>query len=95
MNNQFDALFSVLQDYRIIWNLESIIDNNYSANDKLCHMISTFLLEKKKICWNFIHHQICCFEHIINLAVQSFLFLNTIEDSDEDSDDEKKKMKKI
>ena len=57
-------------------------------------MISIFLLEKKKICWNLIHHQICCLEHIINLVIQSFLFSDTIEDSDEDSDDEEKKVKK-
>ena len=58
-------------------------------------MISIFFLKKKKICWNFIHHQIYYLEHIINLAVQSFLFSDTIEDSDEDSDDEEKKIKKI
>ena len=94
VNSQFDALLSVLQDYKIIWNLESIIDDNYSANDKLCHMISTFFLEKKKICWNLIHHWIYCLEYIINLVIQSFLFSDSIEDSDEDSDDEEKKVKK-
>ena len=93
VNSQFDALLPVFQDYEIIWNLESIINNNHSANDKFCCMISTFLLEKKKICWNLIHYQICCFEHIINLAVQSFLFSDLIKDSDEDSDEEEKKAK--
>ena len=47
--SQFDALFSVLQDYEITQNLESIISNNHSVNDKFCHTISIFLLEKKKI----------------------------------------------
>ena len=48
----------------------------------------------KKNFWDFIYYQIYYFEHIINLAVQSFLFSNSIDDSDKDSNNKEKKLKK-
>jgi hypothetical protein len=86
--SQFDALLPVLRDYGITRNLGSIIGDNHPANDKLCRTISTFLLEEEKIHWDPIHHRIRCIGHIINLAVQSFLFPDSIEEIDGDSDEE-------
>lgn len=75
---QFNTLLPVLQDYGIVQQIGAIISDNHTANDKLCRTIGQYLLEKEGIDWNPAHKRIRCNGHIINLAVQAFLFQNTI-----------------
>ncbi len=49
------------------------IRDNHGSNNKLCRAISSFLQEEG-MRWNPSHHRICCNGHILNLAVQAFLF---------------------
>src|SRR5271170_1994853 len=75
---QFNTLLPVLQDYGIVRHIGAIISDNHTANDKLCRTIGQHLLEKEGINWNATHKRIRCNGHIINLAVQAFLFQNTV-----------------
>jgi hypothetical protein len=97
--DQFDVLIPLLEDYGITRKLGCIMGDNHGANDKLCRFISNFLFEKEKIAWDPLHHRMRCNGHIINLAVQAFLFGKPSGDeisenydengvSDDDGDDE-------
>jgi len=76
---QFATLLPVLQDYGIVRKLGSIVSDNHTANDKLCRTISVHLLDDEGIAWDPIYRRIRCTGHVINLAVQAFLFQNLIE----------------
>ena len=56
-----------------------MISDNATSNDTLCRTISDHLSIKEKIEWNVAYRRIRCIGHIINLAVQAFLFQNLIE----------------
>ena len=60
--------------------LSTIIGDNASSNDKLCRLLSSGLQEKG-IQWDISINRIRCNEHIINLAVQAFLFYEAKEES--------------
>lgn len=87
-DEQFATLLPVLQDYGIVRKLGSIVCDNASSNDTLCRAVSTYLYEKEEIEWDSTFRQIRCIGHIINLAVQAFLFHNLIEMDQLESYDE-------
>ena len=45
------------------------LGDNHGSNDKLCR-----ILQKRFPSWNAVQHRIRCIGHVINLAVQAFLF---------------------
>jgi hypothetical protein len=77
--NQFEILLLVLQDYGIVRKLGAIVADNASLNNTLCQVIKTYMLAKEDQLWDAKHWRVCCSGHIINLAVQAFLFANVIE----------------
>ena len=77
-DEQFSVLLPVLQDYGIVEKLGAIVGNNASTNNTLCAATEEYLLKEEEIEWDATHWQICCIGHIINLAVQAFLFQNVI-----------------
>ena len=48
-DEQQNTLLLVLKDYGITRKLGAVISNNYTANDKLCRIISDWLLQKEGI----------------------------------------------
>jgi hypothetical protein len=78
-DEQFATLLPVLQDYGVVQKLGSIICDNATSNDKLCRTMSIYLHEKEEIQWDFTTRRIRCIGHIINLAVQAFLFQSLVE----------------
>ncbi|EED18402.1 conserved hypothetical protein [Talaromyces stipitatus ATCC 10500] len=75
---QFATLL-LLQDYGIVQNIGSIIADNASSNDTLCRAIGEYLNKEEGLQWNALFKRIRCIGHVINLAVQAFLFHNYIE----------------
>jgi hypothetical protein len=73
----FTHVLSVLEDYGIARKLGAIVCDNATTNDTLCHMVEDHLLEED-IEWNSTDWRIRCLGHIINLAVQAFLFQSII-----------------
>ena len=99
-SEQFNTLLPVLHDYGIIRKLGSVICDNATSNDTLCRTISDHLYTEEKIDWNSAYRRIRCIGHIINLAVQAFLFQNLIEmdelesyDHQEESNRQEERMK--
>jgi hypothetical protein len=76
---QFDTLLSVLKDYGIVRKLGSIVCDNASPNDTLCRTVEDYLDQEEDIEWDSKYRRIRCTGHIINLAVQAFLFQDIIE----------------
>ena len=87
---QFTTLLPVLKDYGIVRKLGSIICDNHTANDKLCQIIGKYLREEEEIKWDHTYRRIRCTGHIINFAVQAFLFQNLIQIDQLSSYDEEK-----
>ena len=82
----------MLKDYGITRKLGAVISDNHTANDKLCRTISDWLLQEEGIEWNPVHQRIRCQGHILNLAVQAFLFENLISLDDIESYEEGKEL---
>jgi hypothetical protein len=76
---QFTTLLPILQDYNIVRKLGAVVGNNSGTNDTLCREIETYLFTEEDITWNVSQWRLRCLGHIINLAVQAFLFHNVIE----------------
>jgi BED zinc finger len=74
---QCAVLFPVLQDYGIVRQVGCLVGDNVSTNDTLCRSLSG-CLEKEGIIWDAEKRRLRCMGHIINLAVQAFLFQDTI-----------------
>ena len=72
--DQWKALLPVLQDYGIVRKLGAVVGDNSTTNDTLCRAISLYLEEEENIQWDPDHQRICCQGHIINLAVDAFMF---------------------
>ena len=85
---QFTALLPVLQDYGIVRKLGALVADNSGTNDTLCREIEAHLLEEEHLEWDSTHWRLRCLGHIINLAVQAFLFHNSIEMEDLESYDD-------
>lgn len=83
-STQHDALLSLLEDYDIKQKLGAIISDNASSNDKLCRLLRSSLNT-----WDNSTNRIRCNGHIINLAVQAFLFqdLQKLSDDGDDGND--------
>jgi hypothetical protein len=75
---QFITLLPILQDYNIIRKLGAVVGDNSGTNDTLCQEIETYLLTEESITWDASQRRLRCLGHIINLAVQAFLFHNVI-----------------
>ena len=71
---QFATLLPVLEDYGITRQLGCVVGDNASTNDTLCRAISKHLEEIEAIEWDPEVRRLRCIGHIINLAVQAFLF---------------------
>ena len=77
--DQFDVLLPILQEYSIIQKLGAVVGNNSSTNDTLCQAIEAYLKrEEGDLQWSGTQWRVHCMGHIINLAVQGFLFHNSI-----------------
>jgi hypothetical protein len=92
---QFAVVLPVLKDYGIVRKLGAIVSDNASTNDTLCRTIEAHLLEEEDVEWDSTHWRIRCTGHIINLAVQAFLFQSIIEIEQLDSYDEKERRGEI
>jgi hypothetical protein len=77
--DQWDSLLPVLKNFGIVRKLGAIIADNSGTNDTLCRAISQYLLENEHIEWDPTQQRIRCQGHIINLAVQAFLFQDAID----------------
>lgn len=73
-DNQWDALLPVLKDYGISHKIGAVIADNSSTNDTLCRYMSHYFKEQEGTDWDPIARRIRCHGHILNLAVQAFLF---------------------
>jgi len=78
-SEQFYTLLPVLQEYGIVQKIGAIVSDNASSNDTLCQQFGIYLREEEAIEWDASYRRIRCIGHIINLAVQAFLFQNLIE----------------
>jgi hypothetical protein len=84
---QLDALWPLLEDYGITRKIGAVIGDNASVNDKLCAELSV-KLGNVGITWDVANNRMRCNGHIINLAVQAFLFqeLEATRDDDQGHD---------
>ena len=64
---------SALRDYDIVKKIGYIIGDNHGSNDTLCRSLETYL-SNEDIEWDPVKHRIRCMGHVLNLAVQYFLF---------------------
>jgi len=71
---QWEVLHPVLREYGIENRLGAIISDNSDTNDKLCCEIASYMAGRG-LSWSAESHRLRCLGHIINLAVQDFLFL--------------------
>jgi len=76
---QWITLLPVLQEYGILRKLGAIVADNSTTNDTLCRTIHKYLADNEDITWDPIQQRIRCQGHTINLAVQAFLFKDTLE----------------
>jgi hypothetical protein len=91
-HEQFTILLPVLEDYGIVRKLGSIVCDNHTANDTLCRTVGTYLWKEEEIEWDPTYRRIRCTGHVINLAVQAFLFQSLIEMDQLSSYDEEEVM---
>jgi hypothetical protein len=77
--NQFFIFFSILQDYGIVKKFEVIIINNAPSNNVLCRTIEAYYKNKLNKEWLADNWRIRYIDYIINLVVQTFLFVNIID----------------
>lgn len=75
---QFITLLPVLKDYGILQKLGAVVCDNHTANDKLCRTIAKYL-RKEGMKWDQTYRRIFCIGHVINLAVQAFLFHDIVD----------------
>jgi hypothetical protein len=90
-DDQLVVLLPTLQDYGILHKLGAIVGDNASTNDTLCRAMEKHLLNEESLKWNAKQWRIRCIGHIINLAVQAFLFQNILDIEELESYDEKEK----
>jgi len=90
--DQFAALRPVLEDYGIVRQLGAVVGDNAGTNDTLCREIEHYMDIEEEMQWEAEHWRIRCSGHIINLAIQAFLFYNIfgIEELESHEDREKK-----
>jgi len=76
---QWDSLLPVLIDYGITRKIGAVTADNSGTNDTLCRKMSDYFKEQEGIEWNATAQRIRCHGHILNLAVQAFLFEGSID----------------
>lgn len=81
--DQAVAFLRIAESYGILGNIGYICGDNHGSNDKMCRFISTALQEKGLPFWDPVHHRIRCSGHIINLALQAFLYVKDKDAIDE------------
>ncbi|KAG7415018.1 hypothetical protein Forpi1262_v016824 [Fusarium oxysporum f. sp. raphani] len=75
---QWKLLRHVLEDYNI-WNkIGFYTGDNHGSNDKLCRLLGEHL-QARGINWESRKQRLRCHGHVINLAVQAFLFMDSKE----------------
>ncbi len=84
---QWETLLPILQDYGIVRKLGSIVCDNASSNNTLCRTIGEYFEDEEELEWDPSFRQIRCIGHVINLAVQAFLFRNFPDKAQLESDD--------
>lgn len=90
--DQFDVLLPMLQEYGIVRKLGAVIGDNSGTNDTLCRAIEAYLRrEEEDLQWSATRWRVRCMGHIINLAVQGFLFHDSISAEELESYDELEK----
>ena len=77
--NLSKAVLMVVQEWGITSNLGFFVMDNASNNDTMMRALQQELLRQYKIKYDAKSHRLRCFGHIINLAVQSFLFVKDTE----------------
>src|SRR5437667_4040302 len=88
---QLHVLLPYLKENRIFSRLGYLIGDNISLNDKLCRLLSTYLLDNEGIEWDASHYRLRCYGHILNLAAKAFFFRELEEEAEKDkfkNDDE-------
>lgn len=75
---QWRLVQPVLEDYNIWSKVGFYTGDNHGSNDKLCRFLGEHL-QAKSINWEPTKQRIRCHGHVINLAVQAFLFINSKE----------------
>ncbi|KAJ2972747.1 hypothetical protein NQ176_g6977 [Zarea fungicola] len=75
---QWKLLQPVLEDYNIWSKVGFYTGDNHGSNDKLCRFLGQHL-QGKGIGWEPTKQRIRCHGHVINLAVQAFLFMDSKE----------------
>ena len=68
-----EHVFEVLEEYEICEKLFGITTDGAGNNGTMCKALSKRLKDDKNIKWDPKQHHIACMNHVINLAVQSFL----------------------
>lgn len=81
--DQANAFLQVTESYGILGRIGYICGDNHGANDKICRHISAGLKARGLPYWDPVHHRIRCSGHIINLALQAFLYLKDKDAIDE------------
>ncbi|KJZ70189.1 hypothetical protein HIM_10412 [Hirsutella minnesotensis 3608] len=76
---QLITLMPVLRDFGIVRRIGSVVGDNSSTNDTLCRAFSACLKEEEGIDWDPEVNRLRCMGHIINLAVQAFLFQGSLD----------------
>lgn len=74
-DDQAAEIFSLFKSFGILPKIGYFMGDNHTANDTLCRALSSSL-EAQGILWAPVQHRLRCNGHIINLAVQAFLFGN-------------------
>ena len=81
--DQAAAFLQVAEQYNILGRIGYICGDNHGSNDEMCRLISEGLKAKGLPYWNPTHHRIRCSGHIVNLALQAFLYLKDKDTIDE------------
>lgn len=81
----------VIDEYGFAYRLGYFTGDNHGSNDTMCHAISTHLRDYHNAKWEAYPHRIRCQGHVLNIAVQAFLFApdkKAIDDAIDVADDE-------
>jgi hypothetical protein len=83
--HQCTTLTQLLEEFKICPRISTITGDNATTNDTLCRTFSKYLFEKFRIRWNPVTQRLRCLGHIINLAVQDFLFKGQLDPNELES----------
>ncbi len=89
-HKQLHILLPYLKENRVFSKLSYIISDNHSINDKLYHLLSTYLLENEGIKWDTLLYRLQYNSYILNLAAKAFFFRELEDEVNNDKDDELK-----